>query len=617
MKRLIFLLLMFFTTRMFSQIPVGNISVINGEYNNPEYLFDSDTKTGWFAGWNAAQYPAQLLIDFGKEVEINKVRYFDGNGSTNLSLLQFNETQKNFVLLQKFRLDKYQTWVSNSFVTIKTRYIVVQYEDIQGDLPITEIQFYYDKADEVQPPKKLSGDALKLGTNGFHWVPTNLIPTRNIRVYQMTEWTYTPEGIAVEPSKGANANYDTYYKQCKSLGINVVPCINKLPLELKKSSSGEWADGKFNAPNSDPTRPESYRTISEYGWQLSARYGNKVHPISDLKVNQIPRWNGDVLNQPLSGLDLLKYIELENEPDRPWKTAEFKYTPEEFAAFVSAVADGHEGTMGKGYGIMNASDIKVVVAGISSINAGYIDGMNKWMIKNRPSHKWPKNVVFQVHHYCNKKNPFPGPDIDLFQGYGIDPERDKLTIRLKTFVQYIRQNIGDNEIWFGEFGYDTQPCSTALCQYPDTSVHYSAQILQSEWNMRCHLIALECGIAKTFVYNLSDEPSAQMGYCFGSSGQLESEPAEFKKKEAWRGLNWLVNQLDGYTFNKRILTKDNMTILEFRSGLFKSKYFYWKHTDDGKGPLQFSLNRTNYYADYKIKSATVNRNIFNSKTKVK
>ena len=109
MKTIISLIMMFITVTTFSQIPVGNVSVISGEYNHPEYLFDKNTKTGWFAGWNPAQYPALLLIDFGKEVEVNKVRYFDGNGSTILSLLQFNETRKNFVTWQSFKLDKYQT----------------------------------------------------------------------------------------------------------------------------------------------------------------------------------------------------------------------------------------------------------------------------------------------------------------------------------------------------------------------------------------------------------------------------------------------------------------------------------------------------------------------------
>jgi hypothetical protein len=141
---------------MFSQRPIAveNISVISGEYNNPEFLFDGDTKTGWFAGWNPVHYPAQLLIDFGKKVNINKIRYFDGNGSTTLSLLQYNDSRKNFIVLDKYRLDKYQTWVSNIFVTIETQYIVIQYEDIQGDLPITELEFYFDEGNIVQPPKR-------------------------------------------------------------------------------------------------------------------------------------------------------------------------------------------------------------------------------------------------------------------------------------------------------------------------------------------------------------------------------------------------------------------------------------------------------------------------------
>lgn len=610
-KVYLFILFVFNLNIMFSQRPIAveNISVISGEYNNPEFLFDGDTKTGWFAGWNPVHYPAQLLIDFGKKVNINKIRYFDGNGSTTLSLLQYNDNRKNFVVLDKYRLDKYQTWVSNIFVTIETQYIVIQYEDIQGDLPITELEFYFDEGNIVRPPKQLSGDALKIGTNGFHWVPLQLIPTKNIRVYQMSEWTWTTTGIAVEPTYGANGNYDTYYSECKNRGITVIPCINKLPDFLRKTNNSEWADGKFNDIGTDPTKPQSYKSFSQYAWQLSARYGNKQHPVTDLKVNQTPRWNGDPINQPKSGLNLLQYIELENEPDRPWKSPEFKYTPEEFAALVSAVADGHEGTIGSNCGIMTASDIKLVVAGLSSMNTLYFNQMNVWMKTNRPSKTWPKNVVFQVHHYCNIKNPFPGPDINLFQGYGVEPERDHLETRLKTVVQFIRQNIGNNEIWFGEFGYDTELCSTPLCQYPDTSVHYPARVLQSQWNMRTHLISLSCGIDKTFVYNLSDEPSYSMGYCFGSSGQLESEGNEFRKKESWKDLTWLVNELDGYKFHKKHKLQPNLTILEFRNGL-KSKLFYWKEVEDGRGQIKFDFNKKTYFADYLIKSVIIKRTFF-------
>lgn len=241
--------------------------------------------------------------------------------------------------------------------------------------------------------------------------------------------------------------------------------------------------------------------------------------------------------------------------------------------------------------------------------------MDVWMKTNRPSHKWPKNIVFQFHHYCNIMNPFPVPDINLYQGYGVEPERDRLSLRLKDMVQYIRQEIGDNEVWFGEFGYDTQPCSTVLCQYPDTSVHYPATTLQSEWNIRTHLLSIEAGIDKTFVYNLSDENSANMGYVFGSSGQLESEANEFKKKEAWKGLQWLVTGLDGYKFYKRHPVGSDATLLEFRSGLLKSRFFYWKHFDDGKGPVQFRIDKTIHYAEYKVQYLTIKRNILSKPIK--
>jgi hypothetical protein len=240
--------------------------------------------------------------------------------------------------------------------------------------------------------------------------------------------------------------------------------------------------------------------------------------------------------------------------------------------------------------------------------------MDTWMKLYRPSKTWPKNVIFQFHHYCNIANPFPGPDINLFNGFGVEPERDRLSFRLKDMVQFIRQNIGNNEIWFGEFGYDTTPCSTALCQFPDPSVPYSPTTLQSEWNIRTHLLSIEAGIDKTFVYNLSDEPSANMGYVFGSSGQLESEQNEFRKKEAWKGLNWLVNQLDGCTFVQRHDVRAGYTLLEFRSGFLKSRFFYWKNTHDLPSTT-FKLDKKVYTFDYKVQSITTTRRLIPDKHK--
>jgi hypothetical protein len=437
----------------------------------------------------------------------------------------------------KVKLNQFNQWQSKSFKTMEVDEVFISLQDIQGDIPITELEFYYEESIKITPPKQYTGDALKLGTNGFHWHPTDLIPVPNIRVYQMTQWTWTPKGLAVNPTVQADGMYDEYFTELKSKSIVPIPCINKVPNWSHQSATdSEWPDLKFNERGTDPTNPLNYKSIAEYGFQLAARYGKVKHPTEVLKVNGDQRWNGDIVNLALSGLDLLQYIELENEPDRPWKNPTHKYTPQEYAAFCSAVYDGHEGRMGKGYGIKNADpNMKVVMAGLSAINLDYIKAMDVWFKANRTDKKFACDVV-NFHHYCNASNQFPGYEVNLWQGYGIDPLEDNLDFRLEMARKTVDKNI---PVWFTEFGYDTNPCSTPLCQYlPDS--------LQGEYLIKTFLIAISKGIEKSFIYNLGDEPSASMGYVFGSSGLLHN--GEWKPKPAYQQIKDFANELDGYTF---------------------------------------------------------------------
>ncbi len=503
-----------------------SITVIRGQSTGALQLFDGNTQSGWFPGWNAGDYPVLAKIKFTEKVKFNKLKLFDWVGQPNFTLINQTDTIN-------VKLNQFNKWQTKTFKTMEVDEILISISDIQGDIPITELEFYYDST--VTPPntKKLTGDALSIGTNGFHWIPTDLIPCQNIRIYQMVQWSWTPKGLAVNPTVQADGMYDEYYQELKNKNITAIPCINKVPNWSHESPNDpEWADLKMNDIGTNPNDPLSYRSISQYGFQLAARYGRVKYPSQDLKVNQEPRWNGDIVNLLQSGLDLLSYIELENEPDRPWKNPTHKYTAEQFAAFMSAVYDGHEGRMGKGYGIKTADpSMKVVMAGISAINTKYIEDMNQWFKQNRTDQIFAADVI-NVHHYCNSANPpFPAQTVNLYLGDGIDPITDKLYQRLnvlknKVGRDYLSTNNNTNndisnidplgrknvKFWFTEFGYDTNPCSTPLCQAVENDS------IQAEWILQSFLIAIKAGYEKSFVYNLSDEMSADKGYVFGSSG---------------------------------------------------------------------------------------------------
>lgn len=591
------------------KLPNPKCTVLSGNSDGIEKLFDGNTDTGWFPGWDSSKYPVKVKFDFGEPVAITKVRYFDGVGKPTMQLFQSDGIKDTLILTTE--LGGYMSWQERDIESgLKTQYIIMTISDIQGDIPIKEIEFYGGSDVVVVPPtpptnfKKLTGDALKIGLNGFHWIPNDLVPLPNIRVYQMSQWTWTINGIMVEPTYQGNGNYDKYFTALKELGVEAVPCINTIPDWMSKDGSLRMCDPKYTGD-----KPSDYIDFAEYVWQYVARYGSKIHPNDLLKVNQNPRWNGDPANQKKSGLNLLKYVEFENEPDRPWNDAMHKYTPEQMAALMSALWDGHEGTMGQYVGVKNAdSDIKLVLPGLAEININYLAKMKTWFEVNRKDKRFCADVI-NVHHYSNISNPkWPSHSVNLVNGRGISPESDLLELRLKGLRQFVDNNFNkDIEVWFSEFGYDTVLSSNPwICQYPQLYGSYNAEELQSMWLQRTFLIGLSCGMDKLYLYNGIDENTASSGNLFASSGvmygEIPSIGASFGKKISYKALQKLLIDLDGFRFYADRSNKD-VKVLEFRKGSTK-RYFYWSPTaNDTK--VNIHIGKKSYVATEYPKMVTV------------
>jgi hypothetical protein len=173
--------------------------------------------------------------------------------------------------------------------------------------------------------------------------------------------------------------------------------------------------------------------------------------------------------------------------------------------------------------------------------------------------------------------PFPAQTVNLYLGDGIDPITDKLYQRLnvlknKVGRDYLSTNNNTNndisnnhdnfllnhnksiKLWFTEFGYDTNPCSTPLCQAVENDS------IQAEWILQSFLIAIKAGYEKSFVYNLSDEVSADKGYVFGSSGLLNNN---LEVKRSHQRIVWLVGVLN----NKQYLGETKEGWMVFTGGL--------------------------------------------------
>ena len=516
---------------------------------NAERLFDGDTGSSWFPGWNKADYPSVLLIDLQQTRHLSKLRLYDGTGKPRLRVSASDNGQQYEPVLE-ISLDQYAQWRDYP-LSLSTRYLKLELSEAQGDAMLGELELYELEAGEnaprtaIPPPpiiplRPRTGEALKLGSNGFHWVPLDLLsPFSLYREYQCWEWMEQEKGLCrFEPTDGASGNYDTHYAQLRARGIQAVACVNQTPGWLLEGypRKQHWKDFKPVPKGESTTEPRSYRYFSRFLFQLAARYGRAKVKSELLTINPASRWHGDGPNQKKSGLDLLTYIEVWNEPDKWWSDPEAYFSPAEYAAMLSACYDGHEGALGQGHGIKTADpSMQVVMGGLSNFNLDYLKDMVAWCKQHRKDRRFPAEVV-NFHHYSNKNQA-----LKLNFEQGIAPEADQLQQKLKPLIDYTRQALPGRLFWFTEFGYDTQQNS------PQRAVpfgQYAAEEVQAIWIVRAFLESIAAGVDAAFVYNLIDEDSTEAGL-FQSSGLAHSQRAGFGKKMAWHQVAELAANLDG------------------------------------------------------------------------
>jgi hypothetical protein len=584
----------------FQKINPLSVTTQNGQ-SNAALSFDGSTATGWFPGWNAGDYPARAVVDLGAVYDVGRIKVYDGPGITDLSFKIQGQNQA----IMSIPLNQYMAWHEHN-VSFQAQFLEVAISSIAGEKVVPEIEIWGTPSDTVivvDPPGggdttvidtpttvilgALSGDATKLGMNGFDWIPMNLHIFGRFRMYQYLSWTWTGLNgkIKVAPTARGDANYDVWLTTAKAKGIEAVFCPNKVPGFLvgqDPNNWGEWMDGRFHPVGADGTNPASYVEVAKYYWQIAARWGRQTHPVSLLNIDLSQAYPGQPVNEAKSGMNLLRYIEIENEADRPWKTPEFKYTPQQFAALMSAAYDGHCGTLGPGVGIKAADPtMKVVLGGLSAINTAYLQEMYEWCVANRPDGKFPADVL-NVHHYCLSENPpLPAQNINLVNSFGVSPEEDNLKARLLLFKNWGDSHVPTADLWYTEFGYDTKPPATILSTYPQLYGGHSAEHLQSIWLARTYLEAITTGMDAAMMYNGIDENSAHVGWLYGSSGLYSGQwpqdgSTPFQPKEAVAFQSWLVNKLNGFHYSADE-SQSNMRVYAFVKG-DTTRYFYWSPT---------------------------------------
>lgn len=412
-----------------------------------------------------------------------------------------------------------------------------------------------------------------LGINAFEWDflqdPGN--PNDGSRIYEpkfeliksfggvrhYMDWDkieHKQGAYTFNPTFHGGWNYDTLYHRSKMEGIPVLVCMQNTPEWIYKDYPAKFRGAGNNpAPyGSNLEDPKSYIAQSKAAFQFAARYGaNKNIDPSLVKVYSTPRWNDDPVNKVKIGLDYIKYIECENEPDKWWFDSNCQLTPRQYAANLSAFYDGHMGKLGKGVGVKAADpSMTVVMGGIARPDANYVKEMVEWCKENRGyKPDGSINLCFDVINFHMYSNDYIGWFADFrSKKRGVAPETNdmgKVAISFQDLVDDLGKKV---EIWVTETGYDLNENSV---QRAIPIGDKSAELTQADWIIRTSLMYARHGISRVFYYQLYDtmKPGTSDDVALGTAGLL----SDGKRRAAASYLLQVKKIFGEYTYSNTVM----------------------------------------------------------------
>lgn len=454
---------------------------------------------------------AQYVVDLGAIYQMQAMWLFDINASDTLFVYTGNIQQwqyEGYIVTHR-----YNSW-ERLPLKGKGRFLLLDFKSMGAK--VGELVFYGNKVQElpvVNPPqlspRQRPNMAEFLGVNAFNWNKTDQLGNFQL-LREFREWGWS-DGVDVEDypsypqnrfawSPGYRFDADAFYRQMHNAGVEVMPCLQL---------SAPWLHQQKD-PNSKPLWPKgssmdprSYEAHADYLFQFAARYGAQVHAKEQLRLRKDQK--------PLSGLQLIQWVENWNEPDKKWKGKEGYFNPFEFAALCSADYDGHLGKLGSGKGVKQADpQLKMAMGGLTEIDLNYLKTMKLWADHVRGS--FPADAI-NLHHYSNDAG---GQHAGAKQG--VSPEEDRLRERLLEVCAWRDRELPGVEIWLSEFGYATHPNSEQRAEIPGSGL--STEEVQARWLVRSILEIMASGADRAFVFNLYD-PRTEAASAFGSCGLMK------------------------------------------------------------------------------------------------
>lgn len=408
-----------------------------------------------------------------------------------------------------------------------------------------------------------------MGVNGTHEDNiSNILATSSLRAYCDWDWFQgdNPYDSMIFEYSRSGWYFDEAFKQLKDSGITTIMCFNHAIKNLQGTNNFSQDDKPIDAPNLSTTSASSYKAISSALFQIAARYGKTKVANNLLNVQS---------NQKASGLNLINYIEVWNEPDKTWEGANAQFSPQEYAAMLSACYD----SIKKADPTMN-----VVMAGLATLSVDYIQKMQTWFQSNRADKKFAADVV-NMHIYAFNNNiDWNNP----VQKPAETPEDAQLKEKSASVVAYCKSNLPNVQVWISEFGWDTNTGSV-LC--PKQINGLTVNDIQGRWIVRAYLGFAAAGVDQAQVFEIVDPSQDYISTQFGTSG-LVSRTNWGVRKTSWYYVATLKNVLKNTQYLGYQKQSSNSTVIIYKFKDVSSKkgiYAVWSNSSNNNIINNFTL----------------------------
>lgn len=363
------------------------------------------------------------------------------------------------------------------------------------------------------------------GVNSFPWVPIEKysdIGLNAVRFYVPWHWIGRPGGkLFIQPMYQAWTNechgIDDLLRRCSTLNIDPLLTLNQCPEWLRPEGSGMGGGDYPPAPKgANLLDTSAYKEYGDFIFQIVARYGSKVWPKSALRVDTIQQYNNQPKNQPLSGLKLIKRVQIGNEWDN-WFSG--------FGSDKYMDAKEHCTMLYTAYKAAKKADpsIIVVMGGITDFNLWYLKEMKAYA--DSKGWSFPCDVI-DCHHYSNIRNR-PGTDKPTWDESGACYPNDDLAFSQIVQIVAWAKSIG-KDVFVTEFGSDTN--APSQMRINGSRYGLSDQAAQGQLIVKTLDALKAAGVKGAYIYNGIDADSGGDGGLFESSGIYSSKATGFQPK---------------------------------------------------------------------------------------